>query len=64
MAAGWLSGEFRLRPEGDHFVAELMGNEEADDIGNGEGATPAEALEAAARDYLHAIGPARAGRED
>lgn len=63
MVPVWLSGEFRVRPEGDGFVADVMGNDEADDIGTGDGDTPAAALDAAVRDYLHAIGPARAGRQ-
>lgn len=59
-----LSGEFSVRPfDGDEggYVAEFIGNDEADDIGNGGGNTPAEALEDALRDYLRLVGEPRAG---
>lgn len=55
-----LSGEFRVEdnsasPDGG-FVAEFIGNDVAADVGNGGGATVAEALENALRDYLLTVG--------
>lgn len=61
-----VSGEFvvRVGASGEGaYVAQFFGNEEVEDTGSGEGATVAEALEAALRDYLNEIGPVRAGRQ-
>lgn len=58
-----LSGEFVVREEGERYFAQFFGNEEVEDTGSGEGATPADALDAALRDYLHSVGPVRSGRQ-
>lgn len=60
-----LSGEFTIyRQPDDTYMAQIIGNDEPADIGEGHGPTPADALEEAARDYMHEIGPARSGRQD